>query len=122
MFKDGTVVALLPVGKQVMAIPLSKQKIENLADTSIRDSILNVIDLHFTGDSLLSGEQRKQKEAYLALGLDVTNFEQVRQYLNTFLYTDLFNKKENATKDDFTNFLNNSDNKGTSVFRFARPN
>ena len=120
MFKDGTVVALLPVGKQVMAIPLSKQKIENLADTSIRDSILNVIDLHFTGDSLLSGEQRKQKEAYLALGLDVTNFEQVRQYLNTFLYTDLFNKKENATKDDFTNFLNNSENKGTSVFRFAQ--
>ena len=120
MFKDGTVVALLPVGKQVMAIPLSKQKIENLADTSIRDSILNVIDLHFTGDSLLSGEQRKQKEEYLALGLDVTNFEQVRQYLNTFLYTDLFNKKENATKDDFTNFLNNADNKGTSVFRFAQ--
>ena len=120
MFKDGTVVALLPVGKQVMAIPLSKQKIENLADTSIKDSILNIIDLYFTGDSSLSGEQRKQKEAYLALGLDVTNFEQVRQYLNTFLYTDLFNKKENATKDDFTNFLNNSDNKGTSVFRFAQ--
>lgn len=120
MFKDGTVVALLPVGKQVMAIPLFKQKIENLADTSIKDSILNVIDLHFTADSSLSGEQRKQKEAYLALGLDVTNFEQVRRYLNTFLYTDLFNKKENATKDDFTNFLNNSENKGTSVFRFAQ--
>ena len=120
MFKDGTVVALLPVGKQVMAIPLSKQKIVNLADTSIKDSILNIIDLHFTGDSSLSGEQRKQKEAYLALGLDVTNFEQVRQYLNTFLYTDLFNKKENATKDDFTNFLNTADSKGTSVFRFAQ--
>lgn len=117
---NGSTFIILPVGKQRIAYPLRKTKLNNLTDNHIKDSIKTVLELFFTEKGNLTQEQNDLINQFKELGLNVKNYSDIKKYLKQFIYTDTSRKSNN--KQAFNDFISmrNDRRNDLSVFRLTK--